>query len=84
MRHSRAPILAAGIFLLLRRLGTSPRAALLTVVSIGVCSYPAMMSVYFLGHVSELALVVFALLGFRTFTTPAGSLRLRSGAPPRR
>jgi hypothetical protein len=60
-------ILAAGIFLLLRRLGASPRAAILTVLLIGLCSYPAMMSVYFLGHVSELAMVVFALLGFRSF-----------------
>ena len=34
---------------------------------VGLCSYPAMMSVYFLGHVSELVMVVFALLGFRSF-----------------
>src|SRR5262245_14254059 len=60
-------ILAAGIYLLARRLGTSPRSAVLTTFLIGVCSYPAAMSVYFLGHVSELALVVFALFGFRTY-----------------
>jgi hypothetical protein len=73
-------VLAAGLFLLLRRLGASLRAALLTVFAIGVCSYPAMMSVYFLGHVSELAAVVFALHGFRTFRETGRRLPLALGS----
>jgi hypothetical protein len=73
-------VLAAGLFLLLRRLGASQRAALLTVFAIGVCSYPAMMSIYFLGHVSELAMVVFALLGFRTFCETGRRLPLALGS----
>jgi hypothetical protein len=72
-------IAAAGLFLLLRQMGASPRAALLTVFGIGVCSYPAMMSVYFLGHASELALVVFALLGFRTYLDTGRRLPLALG-----
>src|SRR2546426_1335934 len=60
-------ILAAGIFLLLRRLAVSPRAPSLTTFLIGGCSYPPMMSVYFFGHASRLAMVVFAFLGFRSF-----------------
>lgn len=75
-------LLAMGLFLLLRRLAVSPRNALMTTVLIGVCSYPATMSVYFLRHTSETVTVVFALLWLRDYreTGRTASLALGSAA----
>ena len=55
-------LLAMALFVLLRRLDVSPRSALLTTFLICVCSYPAMMSVYFLRHTGETVLLVFAFV----------------------
>lgn len=74
--------LAMGVFLLLGRLGCSSRACFATTALIGVCSYPAMMSVYFLRHVSEATAVVFAFVWLRDYreTGHRSSLALGSAS----
>jgi hypothetical protein len=66
-----APILsgclAMAVFILVRQLEISPRSALLTTVLICVCSYPAMMSIYFLRHTVETILLLFAFGQLRHF-----------------
>jgi hypothetical protein len=61
-------LLVGLFFLFQRRLGISLRVALLTAALVGVCSYVATQSVYFLRHTTEALVVLgalYALLGFR-------------------
>jgi hypothetical protein len=60
-------ILVATFFALSRELGASTRSALTAAALTGLCSYPAMMSVYFLRHTTETVTTLGAFALFHAY-----------------
>jgi hypothetical protein len=68
-------VLVAVFFLLQRELGVSTRNALVAAMLTGLCSYPAMMAVYFLRHTAEAIATLAAFALFHAYGR-TGALRL--------